>query len=94
MTLGLGLVFAVYGLIKRYDWNEKTLYHKFALAAGAISFLVALTPIQEFDTSRPDNAQGMLAVGVIALAMLLLLRRKLRTHMKRELQAQLQEPRF
>jgi len=78
MVLGAGMIFLAYASLKRYEWNESTLYRKFALTAGAVSFLIALASLQEFDTSRPDNPQGMLIVGIAALLLLLLLRRKLR----------------
>lgn len=77
MFLGLMLLFAILGLLKRYDWNEGTLYHKFTLVAGAVVFLIVLTPFQELDKNRSDNPQGMLIVGISALIMLILLRRKL-----------------
>jgi hypothetical protein len=78
MLLGTGLVFAVAGFLKRYEWNARTLYHKFSLSAGALTFLIVLTPLQEFDKSRSDNPQGMLIVGIVALILLVLLRRKLK----------------
>ena len=78
MLLGVVLVFAVAGFLKRYEWNERTLYHKFSLSGGALAFLIVLTPLQEFDKSRPDNPQGMLIVGIVALILLVLLRRKLK----------------
>ncbi|MCD6263651.1 hypothetical protein J7L60_04505 [Candidatus Bathyarchaeota archaeon] len=53
-------------------------YHKFALAAGAVAFLILLTPLQELDKSRPDNPRGMAIVGAIALILLLLMRRRLK----------------
>jgi hypothetical protein len=77
MALGLILLFAIFSLLRRYDWNEGTLYNKFTLAAGAVVFLIALTPFQELDKNRPDNPQGMLIVGISALILLILLRRKL-----------------
>jgi hypothetical protein len=79
LVLGVGLVFLVFRFLKRYGWNEKTLRHKFSLAAGAVGFLIALTPLQELDMSRPDSTQGMLVVGIVALLMLVLLNRKLRS---------------
>jgi hypothetical protein len=78
MLLGAALVVAIFSLLRRYEWNERSLYHKFALAAGALGFFVALTPLQELDSSRLDNTQGMLVVGIIATIMLVLVRRKLR----------------
>ncbi len=80
LFLAVGVTFAFFGFMKRYDWNEGTLYHKFALVAGAICFLIVLTPIQELDTNRIDNPKGMLFVGLTALVMLILLRRKLRSY--------------
>ena len=29
MLLGIGLVFVIFSLLKRYEWNERRLYHKF-----------------------------------------------------------------
>jgi len=84
MLIGAGLVFAIGNFLKRYNWNEKTLYHKFSLAAGAVAFLIALTPIQEFDQKRLDNPRGMLIVGVTALILLLLLKRKLKFSAQKE----------
>ncbi len=81
IIIGLGLVIMIFNILKRYKWNEKTLYPKFTLVAGAILFLIALTPLQELDKSRPDNTQGMLIVGIIALIMLILLRLKFRSQM-------------
>ena len=78
MILGLGLVCVAAGFLKRYSWSEKTLYHKFALTAGALGFLIALTPLQEFDTTRADNPRGMLIVGIVALVLLVLLARKIK----------------
>jgi hypothetical protein len=77
MFTGLMLLFTIFSLLKRYDWNAGTLYHKFTLVAGAVVFLIALTPFQELDKNRPDNPQGMLIVGISALIMLILLRRNL-----------------
>jgi hypothetical protein len=79
MLLGFGLVITFYSLLRRYSWGERTLYQKFSLAAGALGFLIFLTPIQEFDSSRADNPRGMLLIGTAAAIMLLLLRRKLKS---------------
>jgi hypothetical protein len=79
LVLGVGLVFLMFGFLRRYGWNEKTLRHKFSLAVGAVGFLIALTPLQELDISRPDSTQGMLVVGIVAFVMLVLLNRKLRS---------------
>ena len=77
MMIGAAAVFVIFRFLKRYRWDDGTLYNKFALTAGAVSFLIALTPIQELDKSRPDNPQGMLVVGIAALVLLILLRRRL-----------------
>jgi hypothetical protein len=80
MLLGMGLVFAIFHFLRRYDWSKRTLYHKFALAAGALGFFIAITPLQELDKNRPDNPQGMLFVGIVALVMLFILRKRLKSH--------------
>ncbi len=79
MLLGIALIFMVFSLLKRYEWNERRLYHKFALAAGAVGFFIILTPLQEFDTSRLDNTQGMFIVGIVTTIMLVLLRKRLKS---------------
>ena len=86
MTIGFVLVLATFSLIKRFDWNERTLYHKFTLVAGALAFLIMLTPLQELDKSRLDNTRGMLIVGIIALFMLFYLRKRLRAYITSEIQ--------
>ena len=77
MSLGAVLVSVAFSFLKRHEWDDRTLYRKFSLIAGAVAFLIALTPLQELDRGRPDNPQGMLIVGIAALILLLLLRRKL-----------------
>ncbi len=78
MILGTALVYLAASFLRRYRWSSETLYHKFALTAGAVGFLIALTPLQELDSTRPDDPRGMLIVGIVALSMLLLLARKLK----------------
>ncbi|MEM3041699.1 MAG: hypothetical protein QXG97_06735 [Nitrososphaerota archaeon] len=82
MLMGLGVIVAIGNFLKRYTWNEKTLYHKFSLAVGAVAFLIALTPIQEFDPKRIDNPRGMLIVGVATFILLFLLKRKLKASLQ------------
>jgi hypothetical protein len=78
MFLGGGLVFSVFLFLGRFHWDESTLYHKFALSAGALAFLILLTPLHELNTNRLDNTQGMAIIGLVALITLLFLRRKLK----------------
>ena len=75
VTMFIGLVYAGGAglLVMRLSgngtaWTDK---HRFALAAGALTFFVFLAPLQEFDASRPDNTSGMIMVGVAALLFLL-----------------------
>jgi len=46
---------------------------QFALAAGALGFLIVLAPLQELDKTRADNPAGMGIVGVAFLLLLALL---------------------
>ena len=80
MLLGIALVFTIFGFLKRNEWNERTLYHKFAVAAGALGFFVTIAPLQELDRNRPDNTEGMLVVGIVTLVMLILLRKRLKSY--------------
>jgi len=50
---------------------------EFALAAGALGFLILLAPLQEFDKTRTDNAVGMSLVGLSFLVFLVLLGRRI-----------------
>jgi hypothetical protein len=46
----------------------------------ALFFFIFLTPFQELDKNRPDNTQGMFLVGIAALILLLLVRKKLKSN--------------
>jgi hypothetical protein len=81
MLLGVVLVFSVFSLLRRFKWNAKNLYSKFALAAGALGFFIFLAPLQELDQNRLDNPQGMFIVGIVATIMLMLVRKKLKSHL-------------
>jgi len=80
IMIGMALIAAIFGFLRRLKWDAGTLCQKFALSAGATSFLIVLAPIQEFDTNRPDSPRGMLIVGIVALTLLILLRRRLRLY--------------
>jgi hypothetical protein len=45
--------------------------HRIALAGGALSFLIVLTPLQQLDPARPDDTTGMTLVGVASIAFLI-----------------------
>lgn len=77
---GLGIICLLFCFLKRYDWNKDTLYQKFSLVAGALIFLVILTPFQEFDTTRIDNPHGMLLIGLVTTILLLLFNKKLKSN--------------
>jgi uncharacterized membrane protein len=78
LLAGIGLVFIIFLFIKRYNWNKYTQYNKFSLTSGALVFFIILAPLQELDQNRQDNPQGMLLIGIIAMLLLLLLRKKLK----------------
>lgn len=52
--------------------------HLLSLAAGALSFFIILAPLQEMDTTRPDNTQGMTLVGLSMLTFLIWLSRRIK----------------
>jgi len=55
--------------------------HRFALSAGAWSFFILASPIQELSNpARPDNTVGMTLVGISALFFLIYLGRKILHH--------------
>lgn len=68
---GLALLFVRYQVYHR----DVTTRHHVSLITGSLLFLILLTPIHEFTpTANPDPTRGMLAVGITALALLLLWR--------------------
>ncbi len=73
MILGIVLVFGLFKFLRRFDWNNPISdLNRLAVASGALSFLIFLSLLQEF------NARGMALVGFAAAFGLLLLRRKVK----------------
>jgi hypothetical protein len=68
----IGLCLAGVGWL--LGWNVGTWKHELALAVGGLGFLILLTPIHEFDTSRVDDPRGMLIVGLLFTAFLVYVR--------------------
>jgi len=77
IVLGVAL-FVVLIMRLRRDWGSATRIHKLAICAGSLGVLILLTPIQELDASRVDETSGMIAVGLVAVSLLLLLWREIR----------------
>jgi hypothetical protein len=48
------------------------------LVSGPVLFFILVSPIQELDTSRPDDTSGMMIVGATFLLLLMLLWLKIR----------------
>lgn len=76
--LTLGFAF----FLKRFDWKPSHRLHRWALAAGVLSFLILLAPLQELDATRTDNPRGMAFVGLAFLLGLLWLRRRILSGMR------------
>lgn len=73
VILGILHFFTLLKLFNRYEWDATSPVKTYALASGPVTLLISLTPIHELSKStRPDNPQGMLIVGLAALALLLL----------------------
>jgi hypothetical protein len=77
IVLGTTLIFTLIMRLRR-DWGPVTLMHKLAICAGSLGLLILLTPIQEFDATRIDDTAGMVAVGLMAVTLLLLLWRDIK----------------
>jgi len=95
IILGVALILVlITGL--RFDWKNSTGLHRLAICAGSLLILILLAPIQELDKSRTDNPRGMIAVGLAAVALLLLLYLKIKRNEKNETNAipevQLKDP--
>jgi hypothetical protein len=56
----------------RFDWRNSTSKHRLAVCVGSLMVLLLLTPIQELDKNRIDNTGGMMAVGLVAIILLIL----------------------
>lgn len=70
---GIMLVFAIFKFLKRFDWsNPASDLNRLAVVGGALSFLILLSFLQEF------NSRGMALVGLAAAFGLLLLRIKVK----------------
>lgn len=77
------LVGATFWLLRRMSsgtgWRAG---RRLALAAGALSFLILLAPLQQMDDKRPDNTSGMALVGLAAAGFIFWLSRRLRRPLK------------
>ncbi len=79
MLLGIALLFGMLKFLSRFNWKSpKSSLNLLAIVAGALSFLIILTPLQELDAARQDNPAGMTLVGLAAIIGLLLLKRKVK----------------
>jgi hypothetical protein len=56
-------------------WGQR---HSLALASGALSFFILLSPLTELDPNRIDNTTGMTLVGLAAAAFLVWASRRVR----------------
>jgi hypothetical protein len=52
--------------------------HAWAMASGALTFFILLSPLVEFDRTRPDNTSGMALVGLATMGLLVWTWRRLR----------------
>lgn len=76
MLLGILLVIGMLKLLNRFDWkNSKSAPSRLAIVAGALSFLVFLAFLQEF-----NGMWGMSLIGLATIIGLLLLKRKQGRH--------------
>jgi hypothetical protein len=72
IILGVVLILALIAML-RFDWINSTDLHRLAICVGSLLILTLLAPFQELDKSRTDSPSGMIAVGLAAVALLLLL---------------------
>jgi len=78
MLLGILLVAVVQWLLTRLHRRGLSSMHQLALVAGALSFLIALAPLQELDKSRADNPTGMTLVALAFAVFLFWLARRVK----------------
>ncbi len=80
--LGALLVLGFLTFLKGFNWNEGCDLHRFALISGGLTLFVVLAPLQELDTTRTDNPQGMGLVGLAFLIGLILMGWQIRQRMQ------------
>ncbi|MFX1412147.1 MAG: hypothetical protein ACFFA6_17540 [Promethearchaeota archaeon] len=80
----IALVVLAMGLVRwmsrRGAWTDQ---HRLALAGGALTFFMLLSPLVELDTARPDNPIGMTLVGLVTLLFLIWLWWRVRGRIRR-----------
>jgi hypothetical protein len=77
LVLEGGWAVLMFTLVRRASgYGEWTDRGRLALVSGALTFLVLLAPISELDATRSDNTTGMAVVGLVTLAFLFWLHRK------------------
>lgn len=78
LLLLLGLPWVVWRGLRALTrgWHAWSAPHQLALAAGALSFFIALAPLIEMDRTRTDNPAGQTLVGVAAALALVWLARR------------------
>ena len=68
----IGIVFVLLFVFYQIYHQNTTRRHIISLIFGSILFFILLTPVQEFaESANPDPTQGMLAVGIITLILLI-----------------------
>jgi hypothetical protein len=81
-------ILANIGLVAMVIWSVRWLSHhgawgdeqRLALASGALFFFVLLAPLQQLDSTRPDNTTGMTLVGLAALTLIVWLWRRVHSN--------------
>jgi len=82
ILLGALLVLGFLTFLKGFNWNEDCDMHRFALVSGGLTLFIVLAPLQELDTTRTDNPQGMGLVGLAFLIGLILVRWRIQHRMQ------------
>jgi len=79
MIIGTLVIMGFAVLITKLSRRGINEMQSYGLASGALSFLIALAPIQEMDKSRIDNSAGMTLMGMAFLLFLILIGIKVRS---------------
>jgi hypothetical protein len=77
-VVGVTVVFGVVRYLAGFEWRKARRSHLMGLVSGPVLFFILVSPIQELDTSRPDDTSGMMIVGATFLLLLMLLWLKIR----------------
>ncbi|MCD6154670.1 MAG: hypothetical protein J7J22_02695 [Candidatus Verstraetearchaeota archaeon] len=79
ILLGLIHIYLIYKIFRNHIFASFDFKNGFYFSSGVLTYLIALTPIHEFNVNRSDNPHGMIFIGLFfSLFLIWLWRRGMR----------------